>query len=218
MLVYNPGDSVCLFVCLFVFRGGVFVFFGMRSSLSPLQKVQSAYFKPHRRDCSCLFIHIYSNIQRVFIRAILNVLFKHKAVFSPICNWMIILWCLQLRWTYFLNHPVSQCNGDPYKMLIRILHSFLIINISIMDRCYNWHPTVSCGVKNSSCFLISSIFFFFFFFFFLNLIHTDLRDILKVRWGDYFEVILLWCFIFNNPVLLWNSKCAGLVKVCNLYI
>ena len=59
---------------------------------------------------------------------------------SPICNRMINRWVVAFTLNTIFNHPNSQEN---YKMLIRIIHSFLNRGISILDFNYNKNSTDS---------------------------------------------------------------------------
>ena len=83
---------------------------------------------------------------KIFIRAIC---FK-RSHFSPVCNWMIILWGLHFHWHHFLIIQFLNLT-DNYEMWIRILDFFLNRNIGIiMDCCYRF----------TSCLFSSKISFF----------------------------------------------------------
>ena len=59
------------------------------------------------------------------------------AIFSSICNWMIMLCRLYSRWTQFSNYLNSWCNRDKYDIWSRNLLSILNgrLNIITMGHC-----------------------------------------------------------------------------------
>ena len=63
---------------------------------------------------------------------------ENKAIFSPVCNWIVILRDRYSHWMLLFNHPNSWYTTDNNEMQIIILHFSLDRSINIIiDSCLN---------------------------------------------------------------------------------